>query len=143
MTCFKQRYIYKRGTRGLFHLDYLPPLEHGKPSTALEFPGRWQIAAYRAGTVILILPRTRPDNSWPARLCSYQKRRETTSGIAHTSASSSLRRGKSGAWCLPSPIRTARVSPFRPIHLCFARVILFLSRAVSRVIIMVVICKGG
>lgn len=132
---------YNRSTGGLFHLDYLAPLEHGRPSTALRFPGRWQIAAYRASTVILILPRTRPGNSWRARLRSYRKRRETTSGIAHTSTSSSLRRGKSGAWCLPSPIR--RVSPFLPIHLRSARVILFLSRAISRATITAGIVKGG
>lgn len=34
----------------LNHLDYLPPLEHARPSTALQFPGCRQIAAYRAGT---------------------------------------------------------------------------------------------
>lgn len=53
---------------GLNHLDYLPSLENARPSTALRFPGCRQIAAYRAGTSILILPRTHPGNSWRARL---------------------------------------------------------------------------
>lgn len=107
---------YKRGTGGLNYLDYLPPLEHGRPSTGPRFPGRRQIAAYRAGTGILILPRTRPGNSWrafPAR--SYRKRRETTSGIAHTTAAV-VPPKKWKKWSVvPARARfAARVSPLLP-----------------------------
>lgn len=90
----------ERGTGGggLNHLDYLPPLEHARPPTALRFPGRRQIAAYRAGTGILILPRTRPGNSsgGPGYNRSYRKRRETTSGNrSHTTAAG---RRPSASW---------------------------------------------
>lgn len=116
--------------RRLNHLDYLPPLEHARPSTALWFPGCRQIAAYRAGTV-LILARTRPGNSWRAPLRrSYRKRCETTNEIAHTTrlfaGEEKVERGAG-----PSPNRRESYLS-SPIHLHRAAVILFYRAAFLR-----------